>query len=474
MNATERREKIEYLVREDSDLGSFTAERMEFSELLFSVLKEVLNEVHGMNASLRFWKLVVEDHLLAEVLRKDKLRDTNWTGEPEWYAVVNFSNYPTLKEKLKNVGGHFSRFLKTRHVKAGIDRQLRKNNEIYVGFTGLPVPEAEKNDVAIIARYYPFIFGRGNREKRDILNAIAGRYESQFFRNVIRRIPKVYIENFDNLYDSVELVNPEKKTFHVHLTDSLFETIMIAKYTEKGSKLTWYQHGCYYGEVVHKYRGYFEHSTGDLFRTWGYKEHEIDEPWSAYRLEAFRQKLPKNTVKKTYDLMVCYSAIGGDNKKQVRENTVFLLKELDKTKFSKIVARPRPVNSRQVASKQLDYVSDVRVTVAPDGSSVADQVADSAIVFEMRVPSTNFLECIYSDWPVIGLLDNEQPTEIIKPYYDFFLNIGILHPDIETAVEFLNNVDVDTWWRSVMESPGYQSYKKSFTRSEHFQTKETS
>jgi hypothetical protein len=475
MEILEEIKRIDHLVREDSDLGSFTAERMEFSELLFRELRLVLNEVHNMDASLRFWKLVVEDHLLAEVLRKDNLRDTEWTGEPEWFAVVNFSNYPTVKEKIRNVGGHLTRFLKTRKVKTEIVQQLRKCSEIYVGFNGLPVPEAEGDNAAILGRYYPFISGKlkseESKKKRERLNKIADRYKSQFLRNVIKRIPKIYIEHFENLYNSVELYDPGNKTFHVHLTDSLFETMMIAKYTEEGSKLIWYQHGCYYGEVVHKYRGYFEHSTGDLFRTWGYREHEIDEPWSAYRMEAFKRMMPQIGEQLNFNLMICFSAMGsGDEKLKIRQTTDYLLNTIDNIKYQRILARPRPVNSRVKASSQLTFITDNRVTIAPDGSSIAKQVAESRIVLQMRVPSTNFLECIYCDQPVIGLLDNSQPTEIVKPYYKFFLEAGVLHRDIESAVEFLNKVDLEKWWPQILKSPEYQSYKREFTNSDRFKS----
>ncbi len=467
MNHSERIKRISELAGENSDLDSFSAERMEFSELLFRELRTVLNEVHGMNASLRFWKLIAEDHLLAEVLRKDNLREDVWSGNPEWFAVVNFSNFPTTREKIRNVGGHVYRFLRTRKVKAKIERQLKDCDEIYIGFNRLPVPEAKDKNAAIINRHYPFIFGKGKKKKREVLNKIANQYESRFLGNIMRRIPKIYVENFHKLYEAVELYNPKEKTFHVHLTDSLFETMMIAKYTEEGSKLIWYQHGCYYGEVVHKYRGYFEHSTGDLFRTWGYRDHEIDEPWSAYKLEAFKQKLRATSPKKSYELMICYSAIGG-KKKKVKKATNYILKELDPARFKNILARPRPVNSRVSASKQFDFISDERVTVAPDGSSIAEQVSASAIVLQMRVPSTNFLECIYCDQPVIGLLDNDQPTEIIKPYYSFFLSAGILHRNIESAVEFLNKLDLEIWWDKVIKRIEYQEYKRTFVNSDLF------
>lgn len=442
---------------------------MEFSELFFLELKDVLNEVHGMDASLRFWKLVAEDHLLAEVLRKDNLREAEWRGRPEWFAVVNFSNYPTFYEKVRNTGGRLQRYLKSRSVKNDIVSSLRKKNHFYIGFEGLPLPEAEDPGTAVIERYYPFIFGKGDSRKRDKVNVIAGRYDSQFLRNVIRRIPKIYIENFDTLYNSVELHDPEKKTFHVHVTDSLFETMMIAKYTEEGSKLIWYQHGCYYGEVVHKYRGYFEHSTGDVFRTWGYREHDIDEPWSAYRLESFKRKFQKYPEDNIYDLMICYSVMGGHNRKHVVQFTNTLLEKLYRDKYKTILARPRPVNSRVKASSQLNFITDERVTVAPDGSSIAKQVAESRIVLQMRVPSTNFLECIYCNQPVIGLIENNQPTEIIKPYYAFFKETGVLHENMNSVAEFLNETDIAAWWREVTGSAQYQSYKKKFANSRKFE-----
>ena len=471
MNRPERLKRIDELAGENSNLDSFTAERMEFSELMFTELSEVLNEVHNMDASLSFWKLAAEDHLLAEVLRKDNLREKQWAGAPDWYAVVNYSNFPTIHERIRNAGGHFTRFLKTNRVKRKIDQQLRSCDEIYVGFKRLPVTEADKNNAAIVDRYYPFIFGLGNKKKRDKLNSIANQYDSLFLRNIIRRIPKVYVENFDKLYNGVELYSPEKKTFHVHLTDSLFETMMIAKYSEQGSKLIWYQHGCYYGEVVHKYRGYFEHTTGDLFRTWGYRNHEIDEPWSAYRLEAFKRKfkMSQNEAEQKYDLMICYSAMGARGERLgVRETTEYLLSRVDSEKYPRILARPRPENSRSKASKQLDYITDNRVTVAPDGSSIAKQVAESRLVFQMRIPSTNFMECVYCDHPVTGLLDNDQPTEIVAPYYKFFLDEGVLHRDIRSAVQFLNDVDLENWWPRITGSPEYQSYKRKFANSDIF------
>jgi len=339
---------------------------------------------------------------------------------------------------------------------------------IYIGFNELPIEGKNDEHRALLSRYYPLIMGWPARKKRKRLNKIADRYESQFMTNVIRRIPKVYIEYFHHLYHEVALHEPESKTIHVHLTDSLFETMLIAKYSENGARLIWYQHGCYYGDVVHKYRGYFEHSTGDVFRTWGYKDHEIDEPWSAYRLEAFSRKLHRNGAEKRYDLMVSFSAIEDENESEVHKTTNYLLENLS-SRYKNILARPRPVHNWVKASDQLNFISDPRVTIAPDGSSNAKQVAKSKLILQMRVPSTNFLECIYCDKPVIGLLINNQPTEIVTPHYEFLLEAGVLHQSIKSATDFLNNVHIEEWWMDVTNRTEYKTYKKLFTNSDLFE-----
>lgn len=86
----------------------------------------------------------------------------------------------------------------------------------------------------------------------------------------------------------------------------------------------------------------------------------------------------------------------------------------------------------------------------------------------MRVPSTNFLECIYCDKPVIGLLINDQPTDIIMPHYEFLIDAGILHRSIKSVSDFLNRVDIERWWKDITNRPEYKSYKKSFTNSDLF------
>lgn len=158
--------------------------------------------------------------------------------------------------------------------------------------------------------------------------------------------------------------------------------------------------------------------------------------------------MPQNGVKLDFNLMICYSAmIGGDEKLKSRQVNDYLLKKIDKVKYQRILTTPKLVNSRVEASSQLDFISDERLAIALDGRSISQQVAESRIMLQVRVPAKIFLECVYID----------QPTEIVAPFYKFLLKEGILHLGIESAFEFLNIVDLESWWLKIIESAEFKS-----------------
>jgi hypothetical protein len=63
----------------------------------------------------------------------------------------------------------------------------------------------------------------------------------------------------------------------------------------------------------------------------------------------------------------------------------------------------------------------------------------------------------------MGFLMNEHPTDVIKPYYNGFLENGILHRDVGTIAEQLNHPDLETWWGDVTGSDMYSGFKTHFT-----------
>jgi hypothetical protein len=64
----------------------------------------------------------------------------------------------------------------------------------------------------------------------------------------------------------------------------------------------------------------------------------------------------------------------------------------------------------------------------------------------------------------MGLLDNDQPTNIVKPYYDFLLKQGVIHNNFISLVEHLNKIDLDEWWAALIKEPMYLQFKNEFLR----------
>jgi hypothetical protein len=452
---------------EADDLGVLSPLRLEWSEKIFDMLTDVLNEVHGMHESKRFWMLIVEEHVRAMISRKEILDQGIVKKSPDLFPVVS-NRFPGALEKFKKGLKQLAGNLNNRKNLDRIHRLLEDHNVFLIGFNGFPAITEDTGGVNLPDQDV-FAFTMGDRKKRLIVNKISGRYEDPFLRNIIMQLPTILVEHFDELYSQIELYQPEKKVFHIQgKFNFAFRQLVIAKYIAHGARLIWYQNGGFIGEVVSKYSRYLTHEVSDEYRTWGWQLSEKDQPWGAYFLERFARKY--NRYKSSdidYDLLVCFPKFKGGGKSYYREKAEYLFQNLDRQKYRKILARPQPSNNRQSHASMLGFIRDERVTVSSALPGIAEEMAKSRCVIQMNVPATNFPECIYLDYPVIGLLNNDQPTPIIKPYYDFFLESGVLHDSIESLVSHLNRIEINEWWNRVTREEMYQSYKETFTRKVH-------
>lgn len=436
--------------------------RRELNEKLFDELVGVMNEVHESDYSDRFWLLLLRGHVRAMISRVELLNKERIDVKPDMYSI-NGRSFPGVKEKLVSGIILVVKHLKTRRNRVNIDGLLESDHVFRFGF-----PEfdglVDENIGVELPIYYPLITGFGDKRRRGKVNHIAKRYDDPFLGNVVAHLPKIVVEHFQEMYDSIKLVVPEKKKFHVHNAYSFHNQMLIAKYVDNGAELYWYQHGSFYGEFEGDSSHHFEHSVSDEFRTWGWKIKKKDVPWKAYRLEWFRQEYNKYPDNREYDLLLAFPKMKKKTKKLYVNFTKDLLKNLDKDKYSRLLARPRPLNKVVSYKSELSFIEDERVDKNTGRSHMAEDMSKCRIVLQLSVPGTNFLECIYMDHITIGLLQNDQPTDIIKPYYDFFLEKGVLHRDAESLVAHMNKIDPESWWQSVMANPMYKSFKETFTR----------
>jgi len=186
----------------------------------------------------------------------------------------------------------------------------------------------------------------------------------------------------------------------------------------------------------------------------------VDRPWRAYDLEQFIKRYEKAEKGSRDDLLIIFPKLW-ESKSFYLDITRSLLNSLDPKRYRSIRIRPYP-SKKEMKVAAFEVVADSRVTVSPFEESVAQEAANSRIVLHVNVPTTSFLEAVSVDHPSVGLLMNEYPTDIVKPYYQWFQDNGVLHSRIESVATHLNDIDIGHWWGGIKKSEEYIVYKERF------------
>lgn len=444
-----------------NSLGVFSLERIRMREAILEELVPVMNEIHEVNYSFRFWKIVIGGYVNTTISIRHILEKRELPARQFLFAI-NSNHETTVRQNFIARLPALIRHFKTLSNQKKINHILNVEKIISMG---LPDIEAVAKDTGrALPSCYPLYFGKGDLKKRDRVNTIAKKTTNIYFRNIILRLPRVYVEYFDKDLERIPLVNPKEKELHVHTPPGHYYAMLIAKYVENGAKLYWYQHGAYYGELVGHNAYNNENNLADEYRTWGWKIKNNDVPWKAYRLEKFKTLYDKFEKKPRFDFLLCYPYVEEGNITFFKAGTEYFLQHIDTAKYGSLLARPRALNRIFSHAKNLGFIKDRRVIIDSGLGSMAGTIAKCKVVIQFTVPATNFLECLYVDHPTIGLLDNDQPTDIIKPYYDFFIEKGLLHNDFISLVNHLNKIDVDEWWKALIQEPVYIQFKHEFLR----------
>jgi len=441
--------------------GAFSPERIVISEAIMLELVQVMNRIHQVDYSYRFWKIIMADYVNALVSIKPFLEKTALTSAAP-LQPVNSHHLPGFKQRLMARLPALIKHFKNPGSKAKVFELLRKHNDISIGLPDLDIVKKETGEGLVL--FYPVFPGNGNTSKRKRANSLALEYSDTFHRNMVNQLPKIYVEYFDRLFNEIPLYEPEKKTFHTHGLPSFYSSLIIAKHINNGAKLYSYQHGAFYGEMIGHNSHHNEASLCDEFRTWGWKIKPNDVPWKAYRLEKFKQQYDEAAKTGEFDFLMCYPNVYDGNIEFYKGITDHFLRHIDPGSYKKFLARPRPLNRLFSHAGKIAFIKDSRVTIDSGLGAMATLIAKCRVVIQFHIPATNFLECLYVDHPTIGLLDNDQPTDIVKPYYAFLKKQGVIHDSFASLVDHLNKVDIDEWWSAVTKEPMYQQFKNEFLR----------
>lgn len=447
------------------EIHTKSPERIEISDWLRMELSAVLNKVHDVHYSERFWGLITEEYVKTAITRKQLLEEGNCDVNIP-FLPVNSHNFPGFKtiwiELAKNTA---KAFLGRKSTAWGMEL-LEDQNQCRIGFPEFNGFEKFRDELGVELPEIHFQLIRPyNFFPRSKLNRIAEGIDDNFLKNSVKQLPKLYVEYFRSILNAIPLAEPEKKIFNVHNIRNFADVFILAKYTEHGAKLIWYQHGSHYGEYRWEYLHHYEHLMADEYRTWGWKIKEKDRPWIAYRLIKFRYEYLEFENTGDYSLLLCYPKMYETYKEHSVGYTHYLEEHLDFDKFQVVIARPRPMHQKHGHESELNFIKSGRITVSSGLEPMPEMVSKSELVVQMSVPSTNFLECIYIGHPVTGIINNTDPSEIIRPYYQFFLEKGVLHANPESLVKFLNNTSLNAWWDELQNESVYKQFRETFAGS---------
>ncbi len=441
---------------------SFLQRRVFLKDTVFEQISNILNQIHQVNYSERFWSIILDPYAKALINDRDKLK--NETNNLLIPAEICGNTLLPIKKTVRYL--YFLKMVKYFKAighKNLIFESLKKHDVILTGFhDSYSVPDIPGCFVKPYYNFLPYI--KINNKLRlpvkEMITVEVEEFSGHFWNNAIKHMPKVYLEDFKRIYDSIPLINPKDKTFHISMLESTFMRILIAKYVENGSKLIYYQHGGFYGEYDYNSAHLYESSISDKYMTWGWKMLPNDTPNYAHRLKFFIEKY--NEIYKQqfkFDLVLVFPPV--DAKMQFMIEAKDFFREIDRDKYKTICLRPRPV-SKLNRKGELVFFKDKDVYIDSGYIKLVNLIAVSKVVVQFTYPSTNLFECLSVNHPVVALLENDRPSDIVKHHYEYLLSVGVFHLDIQSLVAHLNTVNVPEWWAGIISSEEYIAFKREF------------
>lgn len=451
------------LLKKEGIISALTKERIHLYDEVLDFVYPILNEVHGVSFSRRFWKILLRV-FINSVISNRAILFSKEVLVPD-YLPINRLAPDSIKQKIRRKIISGSKILLNVKNRSALLKMLRSGNNIVFGLPA--IQEVEVDIGSIMPDYLPNFWINGNSNKRRKLNAIINdRITIDFQKQLLRSIPEIYVEYFEKILKRIPLIKPTERGVHAMVVKNYFEYFIIAKYVEAGAKLYFYQHGGYYGEYMYHNAYHFENSVSDCFRTWGWTLNNTDQPWRAYRLRKFSTSYHKHYNKELkYQLLLLYTIFDSSNTDKTVEYSEVLCSNIDFNKFQRILARPRPRSKLFSQKSELFFLENKPGIEISNGlTEVAYEIAQSGLVVQFQYPSTTFLECLFVDHPTVAILNNTEPTDQVKRFYEFFLAAGVFHYTMESLVTHINSVDIDQWWASVISSENYRAFKMNYCK----------
>lgn len=444
------------MIKQNQDEIKKITEEELLKEYYLGELSSVLNEIHNVHLSSRFWRIVA-DRYIYELVRTKGFME---------FAGTRFeiADKLGLREKLTNKIASAVKEVKSwKNLNAY--RKVQASHHVYFNW---PAEPKQETSLKLKSVHKGFLKTRETAKRKLVYEKVQQETRVDI-QTMLEHLPDYLVEYFSFYLSQVKKHPKSPIAVHYYRLYSLFNKFLVAFWVDKGSRLNIYQHGSGYGEYYKMHIN--ETDMSDNFFTWGWSIDEKHKPGPAFPLEKFKQLYDEAKLenKNKKDILVCPPVLGTYFRDQIMNSVERLSTHLDQTKYSSILIRPRPKGGG--LSYRDEFMrfqnTNIKVDTGLGRNRIAQLVKNARLVIHLQSPSTTLLECIYVNHPVMSIIKPSRfvPTDIAVEAYNGLIKVGVLHETAESLVKKLNSItSIDEWWIRTLQTPEYRYFKNTFCK----------
>lgn len=419
-------------------------------KLKFDRLTEIITSIHDVKDE-RVWKILLYDYFFLAYNNVEKLN----SSEKIFFDNVSLRNYLSGKSNKKifvrSLIGFFNSFFVKEYVVQPdfyhYNYSLTKNKSFNLK----------------IWSEYDF-FREKKTSKRILIEKTAENISDEYLKTIVRNIPRLYVEYFDFFWQKIKVQNPRSTVFIYEASIRLrFLDLIFAKLSHEGGKIYRFQHGGFYGECL-SLNYDLEKEISNIFFTWGFEYDNKELGIGSSRLYSFKKKYENSIIEKeTFILLPLPYLFSNSNKSYYQK---ILEKILSKSNHN-IKIRKRKELLKNSIFQEHPFLNEFEDKIEFDDEKVPSyfSIKKSKLVVLIDHPSTMFLECISVDHPVVAI---RGEIENYEKEYQYQMNslekLKLIHPNVDSLLDFINNNNLDDWWSNVINTLDYQKFKDQYAK----------
>jgi len=431
-------------------------------------------------------------------------RGNDYLQDPEssylWFIseFIKFKNFKfkTFRYKEKQIQRNFNKYVKDLFLRTNL--KIRIYSTISLFFAKIFKPKYMIDDIGLsfkdlaklnfslkqLPYFWPNITYKNeaynyNLRHKFLKSLKADNQFEIFYNRIIEKfLPKTFMENFDNIYETYKKKYPTNPkiyfTQNIHTPNN--RKILVSLLKKNNAKILISQHGSLYGTSVYSVGENAERLVANKFITWGWKKTNKDIPFYSIKFSKFK----KNNSNKEYgkDILFCTSLcckyLNKPNvfPRQIIDSleTIQMINKISKClrKFNNVKTVVRYLGKSQNSGFYIDKkLYSNLINFDNSEFKLSEELKKYKLVIHENFSSTSYLETISLDFPTIIFMKKDNQKYLDKSFHIYlkiFIKSKIVHTSTKSLQNFLkqNLNSIDAWWYSEEVRKTLKNFKKKY------------